>query len=147
MTIQKQLLKWCWKMSAHAHFLRCFFLVKDLLNDGMKVWIVGSRRSRAHLKWAWNVAGPKLLTPIAPNKNGQLSCKNLDVMIGATNLQLPKDLAKTITFAKSRHTPPLKMGRKTCQWTRGTSKHSKKKKLDPRSVPNTNAPLLRMCKV
>jgi hypothetical protein len=33
-------------------------------------------------------------------------------MIRTTNLQLPKYIAKTITFAKSRSTPPLKMEKK-----------------------------------
>jgi hypothetical protein len=42
-------------------------------NGGMETWEVGGKRSQAHLKWAWNGSGPKLLAPIAPNKNEQPS--------------------------------------------------------------------------
>jgi hypothetical protein len=36
------------------------------------------------------------------------------MIIGATNLQLPKYVAEAITFTKTRPIPPLKMGKKTC---------------------------------
>jgi hypothetical protein len=51
----------------------------------MEALIVTSRRSRAQLKWIWNGSGPEILAPIAPNKNEQLSCKKINVMIWATN--------------------------------------------------------------
>jgi hypothetical protein len=56
----------------------------------MEIWIIGGKRSRAHLTWAYIGNGLELLTPIAPNKNGWLSYKNLDTMIGARSPQFPK---------------------------------------------------------
>jgi hypothetical protein len=41
-------------------------------------------------KWAWKGSRKQLLTPIASNKNGQLFDRNLMVIKGATNAQLPK---------------------------------------------------------
>jgi hypothetical protein len=40
----------------------------------------------------------KIVGLVAPNKNGRPSCKNLDMMIGVTNPQLPKYVARAITF-------------------------------------------------
>jgi hypothetical protein len=60
-------------------------LSQSYSNGGMAVWIVGGRRSRAHLRCAWNESGLKLLNLITPNKNEWSSCKNLDAMIGATS--------------------------------------------------------------
>jgi hypothetical protein len=85
------------------------------------------------------------LAPITLNKNEQQSCKNLDVMIGTTNLQLPKYAIKTITFAKSRSTSPPKMEKKLVN--EQEEPLNTQRKLDPKSLPNTNAPFLQMCKV
>jgi hypothetical protein len=46
---------------------------------------VRSRRSQAHLRWAYNENGLKLLAPIAPNKSVWASCKNPNAMIRARN--------------------------------------------------------------
>jgi len=118
--IVKTILRWCWKMNACAHSLSCFPkkwttpLFDSCSNGGMEAWIVGGKSSRAHLRWAWNRSGPKLLTPITPNKNGQSFYKNLDVMIGVTSFQLPKYIIKVRISIKTRPIPPLKIGRKVC---------------------------------
>jgi hypothetical protein len=69
-------------------------------NWGMQTWITKNKRSQAHQRWNLNGSGHELLVPIAPNKNGQSSYKNLNAMIGATHPQLPKYVAKAITFTK-----------------------------------------------
>jgi hypothetical protein len=79
---------------------RFAFLFDSYSNDEMKIWIVGSRRSWAQLKWAWYGTKLELLALIASNKNERLFCKKLDVMIRATNLQLLKYVVKTIIFAE-----------------------------------------------
>jgi hypothetical protein len=66
-----------------------------------------------------------IVGPIAPNKNGWLSCKNLDAMIRVTILQFSMYVVKVITSTKTKFIPPLEMGRETCQWTKGTFEHSK----------------------
>jgi hypothetical protein len=55
-----------------------------------------------------------LLVPIALNKNGQWSCKNLDVIIEVISLQLSKYVVGAIAFVKTRSIPPLEMGREAC---------------------------------
>lgn len=72
---------------------------------------------------------------MAANKNGQLFYNNLDAMVGATNPWFPKYDVRVITSAKTRPISPLDMGRTSCQWIRGTFKHSKKHGL--KSVSNT----------
>jgi hypothetical protein len=52
----------------------------------MQIIVVGNRRSRTHLRWAWNGSQLELFTPIALNKNGQPSYKNVNVMIATTSL-------------------------------------------------------------
>jgi hypothetical protein len=44
--------------------------------------IIG-KSSHANLKWAYNESKPKLLIPIASNKNGQEFTKNFEAMIRA----------------------------------------------------------------
>jgi hypothetical protein len=56
----------------------------------MEIWIIGGKRSRTHLRWTYIGNGLELLTPIALNKNGWLSYKKLDTMIGAISPQFPK---------------------------------------------------------
>jgi len=51
------------------------------------------------------------MAPMAPNKNEQPFCKNMDATIGATSPQLPKYDVGAITFAETRFIPPLEMGR------------------------------------
>jgi hypothetical protein len=50
---------------------------------------------------------------IALNKNGWLSYKNINVMIGTTSPQFTKYATRVIIFTKIKPIPPLKMGRKT----------------------------------
>jgi hypothetical protein len=52
-----------------------------------------------------------LFTLIAPNKNGQLFYKNLDVMIKVISPQLPKYITKAIASIEIRPIPHLEMGR------------------------------------
>jgi len=54
----------------------------------------------------------KLLALITPNKNGQLFCKNLDVMISVTSPQLPNYVTIAITFVETKFIPPLKTRKK-----------------------------------
>jgi hypothetical protein len=68
-------------------------------------------------------------------------------MIRTTNLQLPKYIAKTITFAKSRRTPPLKMEKKLVNEQEEPLNPKPKKNLTLKSLPNTNASFLQLCKV
>ncbi len=68
----KIILKWCWKMSVHAHFLRCYpendlFFLNNYSNKGMEIWTTRGRKPWTHLKWAWNGNGTKWLAPITPN--------------------------------------------------------------------------------
>jgi len=52
----------------------------------------------------------KLFTPIASNKNGCKSNKNLETMTSTTNAQLPKKIVDTMIFAEMRHIRSLEMG-------------------------------------
>jgi hypothetical protein len=63
------------------------------------------------------MSGFELLALIVSNKNGGKSNKNLKAMTWAMKA------IGVMTFKEINLTPPLKMGRTTCQWTRG-SKHS-----------------------
>jgi hypothetical protein len=54
--------------------------------------------------------GPKLLTPIASNKNEGESNKNLIVMTWANKAQLLRYAIRVMTFKQINLTPPLKMG-------------------------------------
>jgi hypothetical protein len=43
----------------------------DNYSDGdIESWTIKGRRSRAHLRWAWNGNGHELLALLVPNKNG-----------------------------------------------------------------------------
>jgi hypothetical protein len=65
------------------------FLSNYCSNGGMETWTTWRKKSRAHLKWTWNGSEPKLITPIAPNKNGQLFYKNLNAMVGVISFNSP----------------------------------------------------------
>jgi hypothetical protein len=91
--------------------LKQFVLLFDSYSNGrIQPWTIKGRRSQAHLKWAWNGNGPKLLAPITPNKNGWPFYKNLDTMIKATSPHYPKYVVQRITSIETILIPLLEMG-------------------------------------
>jgi hypothetical protein len=60
------------------------------------------RSSCTNLKWVWKDCEPKMFIPIASDKNGQKSNKNLEAMIRATRAQLLKYALQAMHFAKMR---------------------------------------------
>jgi hypothetical protein len=63
---------------------------------------------KVNSEWKWT----EIVGPYNSHKNGRLSYKNLEAMIGVTSLQLPKYSTKAIISIKARPIPPLEMGKR-----------------------------------
>jgi len=71
---------------------------------------LGENNFNVDLRCAWKGKGPKLFTPIASNKNGQESNKNLETMIKATKAQFLRQAIGAITSKEINPRPPLNYG-------------------------------------
>jgi len=93
---------------------------------------IGGKYFQDNLMCIWKGSELELLTPMASNKNGCKSNKNLEVMTNVTSAQLPKKIISSMVFAKMKPILPLEMGNITSQCTKGGFKHSKQ--LGPKSL-------------
>jgi hypothetical protein len=116
--------KWSCSFFEIVSLSRFIPLLENCSNECKHVATTEGKSSFDNFKCAWKGSEFELLAPIATNKNGRESNKNLEVMINIINTQPPKYIVNAMVFVEMKPVLRLEMGSKTCRRTKGAFKHS-----------------------